>query len=818
MKKSVQGTFENYPLRASYGVKNNSHDLLAFNGNHSDLPSNLSGLTDRPPGHLISGERWWPSVGFTPLGDWWALWWTVPDDDAVRAGMVKSEVALWPLDMVPQIKDLAAVMQTLNGGNRIVPPSQGMLIATASALLSSPSDTPVVTDLDAWPGLLVALWERLWPEARKHFSARVAVMPLSNGRSIGQPTLLAIGQGQENKWPSTAIIKVSTITESASSAVNWLIGIDDSVITELLNECPLASTSFSDLNRLGRIADGLVTLRQGSDLQVAIRTWRALVVMAPKAVVATKQKEELLRIISRELPNVTLQSVRSLRNIKEENLLSSSVPKLELKNWILEHLPGMDFDLALPLLVDFSENEAEQWWTDSVKNALTFGLNATEKQFSTLFFFWLCHAKNSTALSNLLDNHSKIEISFLEIAERSMLNKEQLSTLRHNCQSMGWSRLHGWALFHSSTAKDALLMQLEFTSEPELGLKILVEKIPSQKLIVAAVEVNDSRLFTLVAHRTVANPTLLVSLDLSIAGWRSLWTQHVLAGGEAWPTNVEKKKEIDKFLNAAYSENYSSGVIKRLAKDFAEPALHFSERARLWEKLHAEDKIELLNETAAAFLEFVMQAIPMDPPEQILREAIFNIADKRILSARTIGLLLNWDLKFHEERALRWITRIEDWNEGEQGLGRLVLSRRWSKIADDLLQRYKLKKNNSIFVVLSECSSLLGFFDRLTIKENTANDLTSNSSLEDSDELVRYVADLGAKYEPLRLDVIWQRAGGQLHQLEQNGTPKDKWFLAIKKADSGTLQNGLIGLVKELKEELPFNSEICRVYDFLNKK
>jgi len=120
-----------YPVRARYGVKDNMHALLEFNDDPASLPSELLGLTDKPPGYVTPGERWWPSVGCCLLGSWWALWWTVPDDEATRGGMVRSEVALWPRDLVPTIENLAAVMEELNGGQCITMPSDPLLKMTA---------------------------------------------------------------------------------------------------------------------------------------------------------------------------------------------------------------------------------------------------------------------------------------------------------------------------------------------------------------------------------------------------------------------------------------------------------------------------------------------------------------------------------------------------------------------------------------------------------------------------------------------------------------------------------------------------------------
>src|SRR4051812_42357856 len=141
------------PHRAVYGVKDNMHTVLAWDG--PTLPALLAGLTDRPPGSLAPGESWWPAVGCGPVESWWALWWTVPDVAATRSGMVRSEVALWQLKDVAEISDLRPVMSRLSGCE-ISSPTPELLAVVAAALLAENASPPVVADLAQWPGILAA--------------------------------------------------------------------------------------------------------------------------------------------------------------------------------------------------------------------------------------------------------------------------------------------------------------------------------------------------------------------------------------------------------------------------------------------------------------------------------------------------------------------------------------------------------------------------------------------------------------------------------------------------------------------------------------
>ncbi len=105
------------PLRVRYGAQDNMHGLMEWEGHPARPPAALLGLTDKPPGSYSPGERWWPSVGCGPVENWWALWWTRPDEQALRGGMVRSDVLLWRLDEVGAVESLLPALETLGGQN-----------------------------------------------------------------------------------------------------------------------------------------------------------------------------------------------------------------------------------------------------------------------------------------------------------------------------------------------------------------------------------------------------------------------------------------------------------------------------------------------------------------------------------------------------------------------------------------------------------------------------------------------------------------------------------------------------------------------------
>lgn len=60
------------------------------------------------------------------------------------------------------------------------------------------------------------------------------------------------------------------------------------------------------------------------------------------------------------------------------------------------------------------------------------------------------------------------------------------------------------------------------------------------------------------------------------------------------------------------------------------------------------------------------------------------------------------------------------------------------------------------------------------------------------------VTELGASFAPERLDEIRERAGGARKHLQRAGTPAEHWRQAVMPANVGTLNGGLVTLVRKL--------------------
>lgn len=69
----------NFPIEALYGFVKHGHGLISCEG-ELHPPSVLSGLTDKPSGHVNPVNKWWPAINCGPIdNEWWAIWSIEPD-------------------------------------------------------------------------------------------------------------------------------------------------------------------------------------------------------------------------------------------------------------------------------------------------------------------------------------------------------------------------------------------------------------------------------------------------------------------------------------------------------------------------------------------------------------------------------------------------------------------------------------------------------------------------------------------------------------------------------------------------------------------
>ncbi len=792
------------PVRARYGAHDNMHALLEWEENSVQPPAVLLGLTDKPPGAYAPGERWWPSVGCGPVETWWALWWTRPDEQARRGGMVRSEVLLWRLDEVGAVDSLLPALETLSGQESIPLPGSALLGGVAEALLETNTGPPVVTDMDAWPGIIAALWAQLWPAARRAFSARVAISPPQGGESVTRPWLFGVPAQRVVQWRGHRLITLPPKLQ-LSRAARWLVGEMDQTFDEVRTACSPLPADLGSLVRVARAADRLEILRETQEPQQALNFLRTILTLAvgPKCAVALKRESQ--SILVRGLTEAPTTFVRSLANLSLAHLPEGKALENAVKDWISRKASELAAEESSQVLALLSPERAENWWRQAVHTGLASGIAHLDGRWALAALRWLALPHAAESLRTILPPAEEVEQRLLAVTSDAELNETELQQLRQQAVDRRWPRLHAWAAMQTSSPHEAFQAQLTFPGDSSAGLALLVERLPGKTVVQEAISLENAKLIELVALRTAREPELLRPLDAGNPRWRALWAAHVREGGTSWPPGVNRESLGRSLLDAVLAGDEPEGLVASLAEGLAGIALDYPERSSIWATLSSTGRAALLHRVTEALVQRCEAGHAIPNVERPLAEAILSRARQACPSVRVFSTLINWDVALGEEEALKWMARFArtDWALVTDSVGRAILARKWVRAAKILYNHYW--KVPELRPAVNACQELLPTWERFKLSWHWP--LGPSSSTIDT-FLVNRVAELGASLAPDHLDYLWERAGGERKRLKTYGTPDFRWRDAATLSRNGSLPGGLVALVQELLVLYPHNHDL----------
>ncbi|OYY94018.1 MAG: hypothetical protein B7Y41_08775 [Hydrogenophilales bacterium 28-61-23] len=722
--------------------------------------------------------------------------------------MVRSEVALWPLEEIGTVSDLAPVMMDL-AGERIPAPPTELLINLADALLETAGSPPVVTGLVHWPALIVALWPQLWPEARRNFSGRAAMTPPQRGESVAPPLVYAIPASRALQWPGRTHITSSAPPSSPSRGAAWLAGQADAVMSELFAGCASHSADLAFAKKLARAADGLEQLRQEPGADSALALLRTLIAIAPGQGLA-ELKREALAVLQGQLANAGLMTVIGLANIKLSDIPEAATPSEALSAWVAAQAAQLGDEDAERLLEKVGRDDAnapEAWWRGSVRQALVTGIQQRSADWGRALLRWLAAPKPAGLLDALLPDSPTSEDWLLLLADNLRVSMDHLDTFREHCRKRGWSRLHAWGVstaFHGEASIDS---QLAFVGDPLPGLAYLVERLPGQLVVSKAVAAANSGLTTLAGKRTAREPNWLEGLDASHAGWRALWRAHLEASGVHWPQEVDRNQLAGQLLDAVLAGDPSDPLIATLATDLAATALEHPQRAQLWKRLGTTGKKALLSAVAATLLQRISAGLATPTPETELAEAVIHQVRSGRPTAIIITALLGWDAPLAEQEVVRWIssTQGSEWLSVAEEVGHHVQRRGWGQVASEMYSLCRWSKRE-LRPAVAACVGLLSRWEQNLFLMLYAP--TGQKKHLDQETLARYVAEIGADIAPDQALDYWERAGGERKWISHTSRPDAQWRDVANRARHGGNARGLTALIRELRKDYPNNDTL----------
>ncbi len=799
------------PIKAIYGCKDNSHELLSCDGNITP-PRELLGLTDKPGGHITPREKWWPAINCGPVGKFWALWCIEPDMNAPRSGMVKSTAYLWDIDDISELNNLQHyIFQLTHDTGWSEPPHE--LLANIYGELIFNSNILVVEQIKSLPLIIAHIWNNLWKEARKEFSIRVSFTPPQVLKGAKQPTLYCVPSSLVNQWylPDITLINSTTMRKS-SRAVSYLISKEreDLTFQEVLCFSNRLHDNLKILNRISRTADSIDLYHQNPTLANAITAFRSIVALSPSQEQATTIKTELLNSIKKLMVSSSdALDILAMANFSSEVVSKDTMPNLELSAWIELQLLNLDQDNVDKFFERAQPNKSEDWWAQSVIKGISKLVNTTNS--SKYLLYWLTRENFQLIFLSLSSIKSNIEQHLFEVAISSNFSSEELCKLKDIFLWKQWPKLYAWVTF--KLYDEELVYEKQKNSMPnwENGIPFLIDNFSVKHVVNLLRDESFSPYIDLLVNRVLKEPIILDFLDISESKSLNLWERQLNNGGVFYPPSIDKV-EFQRKLCGSFYADFSSNTLQEIFNETAEYLLISEDRVNIWSYLQPQ-KCQILAEHLA-------KVVVSDPnllnnlrsSELYLINALKKILDShRILHPKFILAYISQPISHFESDVLIWIKKADssNWNEHTHQLGDIILSKNWSLVANSLYESSFgfFSKTPHFQPTVIYCSNLLNQRNSHWLEwyEGKKNGVHKS-------EIIKRFSKIGANIAFERLDYIWQMAGGDLGKLKSSGTELEKWVYAIKEAENGALSGGSKSILKILMEEYPNNSELQEIY------
>ncbi|MBK8265216.1 MAG: hypothetical protein IPK80_28285 [Nannocystis sp.] len=740
------------------------------------------------------------------------MWWTTPDPHAQRGGMVRSEVAVWSLEEVGSVDDLRPVMESLGSVASIRAPTDELMGATVEALLSQETRRPILQDLDVWPGVVAAIWARLWPAARRSFSARVAISPPQGGESVSPPWLFGVPPTRALQWSEHPPIKIAAGAPPLSRAAKWFMGSEDPVFSEVLSGCTLTK-EFGLLRQVARAADRVDTLREFPSVRHALDLLRTVVVLAPTPDAAQTVKREALVQLEVGLADASREDVLSSSNLDLDKLPVGTPLPDGVAAWTLRRAPALRTEDAKEFLDRLAPGRACEWWQRSVSQSLRHHFAAPTPQMATTLLHWLGQPSLTVCLQALLPATDAVEQCIVDASESESMARSELVHVRAQAIERNWPLLHAWAVLMLEPPEAAIRAQLDVFASLA-GLSFLCERLPGDVVVSGAVAKPEPQMLTLAARRTRREPGLLDPIDATQSAWRGLWTAHVVEGGVRWPSGRKRDELGRALIDAALAGDEATQLILELATDLPEIALDHPQRPLLWDALSVPGRDALLPLVASALISRCEEGRSFQEVERPLAGAVLkSVRQHARCSARVLATLLSWDVSLDEAEMIIQIRDLAcpEWAPVAESVGRSVLRRGWRRAAEELRQRSW--SCSDLLVAAESCRELLSQWHQFELSCRSGR-----TPVGPDDIFTKRVADLGSSLAPDGLEDLWERAGGKRKKLNRHGSPDVRWREAATLAHEGALDKGLMALVQELLLDFPHNLDLKEVKRLITTK
>lgn len=797
-----------FPFVAKYGFKNNSHDLLEWDG-AGQPPRELLGLTDKPAGHVTPSEKWWPAINCGKVGDWWAIWLIEPDPNAPRGGMVKSHVLLWPINEIAGVNDLGEYISILIGQDLETPSENDQIVINnLFNELALNAHIPILDTVHLVPYIMESIWKNLWDEAKEKFAIRVSFTPPQSFNTANHPAFYCVPSSLTNQWFNQRVkVLTPVVFTEMSRAAKYLNGQTDTTISQLMTVCALETGNIQFIGRLARTADNIDLFSEQDNATNAISALRSIVACSGKMTDASAYKAELMLALKAHIDknSITVEQVLSLSNISEEDISEESFPKQELINWIADNLNDVDADKQASTFERCNPEKSRDWWWRSVEIGVSNFLDTTNADDKLVS--WLLMDSFSSLAKKFVYSASNIDTRIFELAKKQQLSSVGFKKLESIAIGNNFPKLYSLVIYRIYPENSLICRQMNSMDGWEKGVPYLIDKLQSSTLLEEIEREELSYIIPLVADLSKKDVKILNGIDIAKKGAYTLWCIQLENGGSFYPPLADKnsfKKKLYDNLNP----DLPSSLLDPIIAEMSEYLLSLVDRTDFWARFVIGQRRQIANKLVDAITSSSNISFKLSAKESELTQALNDyINSNSELSQQLLISCLRVPITINEQVILKWILKTKSfgWSNYAQTLGEIILKNNWNYVAEKLYKEsYGFLASKGYFKpTVDRCVTLLGAWEKAKVSL-----LSEKSPTPSSEVILNRLSVLAAELAHDRLDSIWLRAGGNLGILHSNGSSSERWQRAVRAANSGALVGGLKTLIEQLLEDFPHNTDL----------
>ena len=810
--------------QALYGECRGGHSLLASSVDDAVSTAIVQRLD--LPDTVPPGVAWSPFLRGFPYEDRYVLSRTFRDTGATRGGMVFSHALLAPLDEIGEISDLRPLLKLLASSDRQRPDAATVqLVSTETGLPHADDLTDAAEALGAngklpvvrlghvgFDDLVVALWAHLLPEIRRGFAFRLSFDPRDLVETP-RPALVCTPRGMEARWSEYPVIRSVGSRESGSLVAAHLSGQGKGgPLIEFMQEMGLKPATIPEL----RMIEQAYCLETGDPtFERRVGAVRLIGNLSPDADAGEEGKNVLVGRLCDHLSAASAEEILQVRNLELSAFPDPNRVWKALERWVAKNSFPSDQDVEmLSVLEDATAgtNAVPEWGT-AVLNGLAVATGSRRTSFPKAFWRWF-QVRPEIAVA--VFHHVPVEAGVEERLARATprnLDGAAAKRLATDALSRGWLCLHGAVLSAICSTSDAARRQVAVDTDPSFveGLRWALRHAKSAEFVECALEIEDPRMPRLAGEAVAKHPRLLAEVDLTAIKAQAIWREALTIDPETWRGPADPPAAFRSILDHLLSGGETdTSLIERLSDTPVADLGTYPQRREIWSRIGGVALQKLLARTAKGWLreaastgvpfvpEYDLQAAILEDDE--LEQTLDGLIPNRVGTAvRIVGALGRYEQRQFLRLLRKSTSRTTSLPSPDaEGIGRLVLERRWQDVAEDLVGQYRTGRWD-LKPALRACCDLLDFWDRFFLGVAPVSDWEKWDGLQ---ELATELYPGG----PDDLE-LWERAGGDDADLPTGGNGRSRWRKAVRDMRNGRGPTAS-ALLAAMIEDFPKNERI----------